>query len=210
MFGVRCSVFDVRCSMFKNSKFKLPLCAMNAIPKTISNKYAISTFIFLVKILSVLFILNVIGHALAFYIQSGTFRIPAMIGFAFCKASTFSPTYPFYDSPVFLSALIKTSLLYLLYQFGTAKEKKKAALISFIFITVFVFFNFCVLYHVKFPAIFGVKFPAIFHSFSYEYTFSKHHFGNIFLFPAGQILAYTLFYFYESKNTFVEQHRVVT
>jgi hypothetical protein len=144
-----------------------------------------------IKIFMLFFLLNVLGYSLSFYIRSGIFRTPLIVGH-FCEASMFSPTYPFYRSPYFLSAVIKTSIFFLLYQFGVPKEKKESALILFILINIFVFLVFSALYDLKISAFFG--------TFSYEYLLSKQHFKNMYIFPASQILLYILFYLMKPKK----------
>ncbi len=145
----------------------------------------------LIKIFMLLFLLNILGYSLSFYIRFGIFKAPLIVGYI-CEARMFSPTYPFYKSPYFLSAVIKTSIFFLLYQFGIPKEKKESALIFFILIHIFIFLVFYQLYDLKFSAIFA--------TFSYEYLLSKQHFKNMYIFPASQILLYTLFYLMKTKK----------
>ncbi len=143
--------------------------------------WTIKTFITLIT-------LSTLGSVVVFYFKYDTLKRPLLFGH-FCNASTFSPTYPFYKSPLFFVFLLKNIALFLLYKRALPQSAKAGVLHIFLIIHFAIFLVFFFLYNTPLSAIFA--------SFSYEYLLSKQHFGNMYLFPFFQILVYVLFYFYE-------------
>jgi hypothetical protein len=147
--------------------------------------------ILLAQTLVSLWVLNVVSHGLAFFIRAGIFKMPVIVGH-FCRACTFSPTYPFYRSPLFLAVLIKTGFLLVLYYFILPITQKRSILTAFLLVQTFIFGVFFLLYD------FGVS--AFFAAFSDEYLFSKHHLNDMYLLPAFFLGVWVLLYVAERRK----------